>query len=84
MNRHHRKTLQAIFTQPVPGNIRWPEVEALLNALGATLRERAGSRVAVLLQGRVAVFHRPHPRPDLDKGAVRDVRRFLESAGVRP
>ena len=84
MNRHQRKTLQALFTQPTPGNIRWPEVEALLNALGATIRERAGSRVAVRLHDRIAVFHRPHPNPDMDKGAVRDVRRFLENAGVRP
>jgi len=26
MNRHHKKILQALFTQPIPGNIRWPEV----------------------------------------------------------
>jgi hypothetical protein len=52
--------------------------------LGAELQERAGSRVAVYLNERIAVFHRPHPGPNLDKGAVRDVRRFLESAGVNP
>ena len=56
----------------------------MLNALGATIRERAGSRVAVRLHEQIAVFHRPHPNPDMDKGAVTDVRRFLENAGVRP
>lgn len=30
----------------------------------------------------VAVFHRPHPRPNIDKGAIRDLRRFLDNAGV--
>jgi hypothetical protein len=84
MNRRHRKTLELVFAQPVSGSIRWREVEALLKSLGAILSERAGSRVAVLLNGRVAVFHRPHPSPDMDKNAVRDLRRFLENAGVAP
>lgn len=84
MNRRHQRTLEAIFAQPVTGSIRWRESEALLKALGATVSQRAGSRVAVLLHGRVAVFHRPHPGPELDKGAVKDLRRFLENCGVAP
>ena len=48
------------------------------------MSERTGSRVAVLLNDRVAVFQRPHPGPNLDKGAVRTVRRFLLSVGIRP
>lgn len=84
MNRRHRKTLEMVFAPPVSGAIRWREVEALLKSLGAILSERAGSRVAVLLNDRVAVFHRPHPSPDMDKNAVRDLRRFLENAGVTP
>jgi hypothetical protein len=84
MNKRHRKTLESIFAQPVSGTIRWREIEALLKALGATLGKRAGSKVAVLLNDRVAVFHRPHPSPDMDKGAVRDLRKFLENAGVTP
>jgi hypothetical protein len=30
------------------------------------------------------VFHRPHPRKETNKGAVKSVRSFLESAGVKP
>jgi hypothetical protein len=30
------------------------------------------------------VFHRPHPQPVTDKGALKAVRRFLESAGISP
>ncbi len=82
MNRRHKKTFDTIFAQPVSGSIRWRDVEALLKALGAVISERAGSRVAVILNGRVAVFHRPHPGPDMDKGAIRDLRRFLHIAGV--
>jgi len=29
-----------------------------------------------------AVFHRPHPRKETDKGALRSMRRFLLEAGV--
>ncbi len=84
MTRKHSRSLAAIFRQPVPGDLKWRDVEGLLRSLGAELEERAGSRVAVFLKDRTAVFHRPHPGPNLDKGAVRDVRRFLESMGVGP
>lgn len=84
MNKRHRRTFNTIFAQPISGNIKWRDVESLLKTLGAILSERAGSRVAVLLNDRVAVFHRPHPSPNMDKGAVRDLRRFLENAGVMP
>ncbi|NCO38056.1 MAG: hexulose-6-phosphate synthase [Armatimonadetes bacterium CG_4_10_14_3_um_filter_66_18] len=84
MNTRHRRTLSAVFTRPVSGSLKWRDVEALLNALGATISERAGSRVAVMVNDRVAVFHRPHPSPNMDRGAVRDLQRYLESAGITP
>ena len=80
----HRKTLRHIYTRPVLAGIRWRDAVSLLGALGATVSERAGSRVAAKLNDKVAVFHRPHPRPEMDRAAVRDLRRFLESAGVEP
>ena len=84
MNAKHKKTLEAIFTQPTPPNIRWADIEALFKALGADISEGAGSRVRVLLNGVPAIFHRPHPKPATDKGAVKSVRRFLKSVGGRP
>ncbi len=53
-------------------------------ACGAAIEERAVSRVAVELNDVIAVFHRPHPRKEADKGSVASVRRFLTEAGVRP
>lgn len=82
MNRKQRKTLEAIFIKPVPQNIRWAEIEGLVRALGGVVQEREGSRVVLKLEGIRAVFHRPHPRPETDRNAVRDVREFLEKAGV--
>lgn len=84
MNRRQRRTLEAVFSHPASGAIRWREVETMLKGLGAVVSERAGSRVAILLNDRVAVFHRPHPGPEMTRGAVRDLRRFLEGAGVTP
>jgi hypothetical protein len=80
----HKVTLAAIFTTPVPGGIKWREIEGLFRHLGCEITEGRGSRVRVSLNGQDAVFHRPHPSPDTDKGAVKAVRRFLESAGVGP
>jgi hypothetical protein len=84
MNAKHRRTLEAIYARPVPSDLRWAEIEALLVALGAERSEGRGSRVRFALKGAEAVFHRPHPSPNTDKGAVAAVRRFLESAGVKP
>lgn len=82
MKRKHLKTLSAIYSRPVPGSIQWGDIEALLKALGA--EEREGSRVAIVLFGEVRVFHRPHPTPDTDKGAVASLRKWLEANGVTP
>ncbi len=60
------------------------DIEAMFVALGAEVSEREGSRVAVFLFNEVRVFHRPHPTPDTDKGAVSSIRKWLESHGVTP
>ncbi|MGA0594766.1 type II toxin-antitoxin system HicA family toxin [Enterovirga sp. CN4-39] len=59
-------------------------MEALFKALGAEVTEREGSRVGVFLFGEIRVFHRPHPSPNTDKGALASIRKWLESHGVRP
>ncbi|MGI8568134.1 MAG: type II toxin-antitoxin system HicA family toxin [Methylocella sp.] len=84
MNAKHRRTLEAIFARPVLSDIRWAEIEALMVALGAERSEGRGSRVRFLLNGAEAVFHRPHPRPETNKGAVVSVREFLKIAGIEP
>ncbi len=82
MQRKHTKTVSAIFGHPTPANIHWRDVEALLKSLGAEIEEREGSRIAVFLFSEVQVFHRPHPEPTMDKGAVVSVRKWLQSHGV--
>ena len=83
MKRKHHRTLALIFARPVSANIRWADVEALLEELGAEFEEREGSRVEVFLFDLVRVFHRPHPSPDTDKGAIAAIRKWLEENGVK-
>jgi len=83
MNKKHRKTLELIFKTPVPSGVSWADVKALLINLGAEISAGNGSRVRLVLNGVKAVFHRPHPRKEIDKGALVSVRRFLVNAGVR-
>ncbi len=84
MNKKHLRTLESIFSTPVQSSIKWKDIESLLVKLGAEIEEGRGSRVRVLLNNEEAVFHRPHPHKEIDKGALVSVRRFLENAGVKP
>jgi hypothetical protein len=84
MNKKHRKTLELILKRPTQPGISWKDIEMLLINLGASILEGRGSRIRVELNGEDAVFHRPHPAKEADKGAVASVRRFLENAGVKP
>jgi len=76
----HSRTLQAILEKPA--NIPWSEIERMLARLGAELSEGRGSRVRIALNGVRAVFHRPHPEKETDRGAVVAMRRFLTEAGI--
>ena len=84
MNKAHRKTLVAIFSQPVPAGLEWRRIEALFVDLGAQTLEGSGSRVSFVLNDVVATFHRPHPAKEAKPYQVRDCRIFLENAGVKP
>ncbi len=84
MKRKHQKTLKLIYKRPTSGNILWVDIVDFFKALGADVSERAGSRVAVVLFGEVRVFHRPHPSPNTDKGAIASIRKWLELYEVKP
>ena len=84
MSRKHDRTLEAIFAEPIRANVNWSDIEAMLKAFGAEISQGRGSRVRIVLGGVRAVFHRPHPRKETDKGSLRSMRRFLIEAGVTP
>lgn len=84
MNGRHRRTLQAVFRDPVSGSIVWDDIESLLLAVGCTIIEGNGSRVRFEKDGKLAFFHRPHPEKEAKRYQVKDARRFLQSLGVEP
>lgn len=84
MKRKHRKTLELLFLHPPSANITWSDIEALFIELGAEVTEREGSRIGVKLFNDRRVFHRPHPSPKTDKGAVASIRKWLQDNGVKP
>ncbi len=84
MNAKKHKILSLIFNHPVSGNIHWQEVLELFSEFGAKFEEGAGSRVGIRMFNERRIFHRPHPSPSIDKGAVASIRQWLEVNGVEP
>ncbi len=82
MNNKQRRVFETIFKDPIQPNIEWSEIESLLVALGAELKEGSGSRVRFSLNSVRVSLHRPHPETIAGRGRVRDVRTFLENAEV--
>ncbi|MCH8326886.1 MAG: type II toxin-antitoxin system HicA family toxin [Bacteroidetes bacterium] len=83
LNKKHQKILDSIFVEPARSNVIWNDIEKLLKALGTEISQGRGSRVRLYLNGVKAVFHRPHPKKETDKGALKSMRRFLIEAGVK-
>ncbi|PIO45720.1 type II toxin-antitoxin system HicA family toxin [Phyllobacterium zundukense] len=84
MNSRHRRTLAAVFADPVSGSIAWSDIESLLISVGARTIEGSGSRVKFEKDGEVESFHRPHPSKEAKRYQVRAARVFLERIGIKP
>jgi hypothetical protein len=84
MNSKHRKTLEAVFKDPVSGTLEWAAVEGLLIAAGCSVIEGNGSRVRFDRDGEVETFHRPHPAREAKRYQVRAARAYLIRLGITP
>lgn len=84
MNRRQRRTLEALFSDPVSGTIAWAAIESLLAAVGCETIEGRGSRVRFAKNGVVETFHRPHPTKEAKRYQVKAARDFLVRLGVKP
>ena len=83
VNNRHRKTLEAIFSDPVSSNITWRRIESLLIAVGCEVIEGSGSRVAFKKGAHRADFHRPHLGKEAKPYQVRAVREFLNQLEIK-
>jgi hypothetical protein len=84
MASKHRKTYDAIFSDPVRANISWNDMVALLSAAGCTVKPLKGSIFEVRLGAEKLIIHRPHPGNELSKPRVRTVRDFLTLLRINP
>ena len=84
MNSKQRKTLAAVFKDPVSGTIGWADIESLLVTAGAMIIEGSGSRVRFVAGNEAEFFHRPHPEKEAKRYQVRAARDFLVRIGVTP
>ena len=84
MNAKHRRTLMAIYADPVPKQLEWKAMEALFIAVGAEVIEGRGSRVRFHKNVQIGTFHRPHPKKEAKPYQVKDARDFLTRIGVGP
>ena len=84
MNSKQRKTLEAIFADPINGQLEWKLIESLIVAVGCRVIEGSGSSVTFEKDGMRAYFHRPNPERAALRYRVRDARDFLRLIGVTP
>jgi len=83
-NSKQQKTLERIFTTPVPNNILWSEIESLLRNLGCVIQYKGGSKVKIAKDTEKALIHRPHPGNQTPPETVIDIRTMLTNIGVTP
>jgi len=84
VNSKHRKTLAAIFVLPTSGSVTFSDIEALLKALGGTVKERQGSRITAELGSEQWRAHRPHPGKEAKRCQVEEIRELLSRLEIKP
>ena len=83
LKKKHQKILDQVRRHPKPSNLKWKDFEALIIALGFELDQSAGGSLKIFQKGELEWFyHRPHPRPDVDKGAIADLDKYLKEHGL--
>lgn len=84
LNKKQARVLEQLYEKPTRSDMKWTDIISLLTACGAKISQREGSRVCIKLGNQRAVFHNPHPQKETVKGAVEDMREFLQNAGIKP
>ena len=84
MNNKQRKTLEAVFKVPTPSNIKYNELISMLKSLDVKIKESSsGSRILLTFRGHTQVIHKPHPQSEIKQYAIRIIKEFLISTGVK-
>lgn len=84
MNSKHLKTLESVFFTPPKKNIKWSDVEKLINTIGGTIKQGNGSRIRIDLLGQSLNIHTPHPQKELKPYQVRALKKLFNDVGIHP
>jgi hypothetical protein len=77
-----RDVWDKIFTDPVPSDLGWDDIEDLFAQLGGTVTRGSSGRTRVDLNGGAANFLPPLQTSPVPRPTILDVRRFLISTGA--
>jgi len=79
----HRKIYEHIFQHPMPHNLQWREVWAMLGAIADVQAvEDSNGNLKATRNGQTLVLHRPRGKDLADKKELLHVRHFLERSGA--
>jgi hypothetical protein len=78
LDNEQRRTLEHLSSHPMPANLKWPQVLALLEAMG-DVHVESKDRFRVTVDDRTEVFHPPHHNGDVPADMIVKLRRFLNS-----
>lgn len=76
--------MTAIFSSPIPRNIAYWDMAALLAALQCEMEQAEGSRVIFNFGQYSFHIHEPHPGKEIKQYQVKAVREFLTEIGAKP
>jgi len=80
---NHQKTYQHLFQHPMPHNLQWRDVWAMLGAMtDASVVEDDKGNLKVTRNSQTLKLHRPRGKDLADKKELMQVRHFLERSGV--
>jgi len=83
-NPKQQKTLEKIFSHPMPNNMRWDDIESFFKYLGYDKNNRGGSWVSFTKDGALPFFdHAPHSnQTPID--SIKRIKKYLESIEMKP
>lgn len=78
------KIIAKLLATPTPADFRWDDLATLLRNLGYMELKNSGSRRKFYNSEKNLLIscHKPHPRPEVDRGCIADIVEHLKLHGL--
>lgn len=83
LNKGQTKTYTKLWREPKAKDLKFSEVEKLMNALGAK-KSQTNANVLFEIGDERWGMHRPHPDTGLKTPYLKQIRKFLEDCNLEP